>query len=115
MRWVRKERKKASPVVDASLHNPQPECVTSSQRTIFIVNSLASQNSREMLISSPPPTLQELLLHNQRMKTFAIQRPNRDLGPSPLFIYRNDFWSAYTHLLSRYGKTTPIVHDGSDF
>ena len=78
MKWVRKERKEASPVVDASLHNPQPECVPSSQRTIFIVNSLTSQNPREMSICSPPPTLQELLLHNQRFKTFAIQRPNRD-------------------------------------
>ena len=81
MRWVRKERKETSPVVDvvdASLQNPQPECVTSSQLTIFIVNSLTSQNSREMLICSPPPTSQELLLHNQRMKTFVIQRPNRD-------------------------------------
>ena len=78
MKWVRKEKKETSPVVDASLHNPQPECVVSSQRTIFIVNSLTSQNPREMSISSPPPTLQELLLHNQRFKTFAIQRPNRD-------------------------------------
>ena len=37
MNWVRKEKKEASPVVDASLQNPQPECVASSQRTIFIV------------------------------------------------------------------------------
>ena len=48
MRWVRKERKEASPVVDASLQNPQPECVTSSQLPIFIVNSLPSKNAREM-------------------------------------------------------------------
>ena len=68
MRWVRKERKETSPVVDvvdASLQDPQPECVTSSQLTIFMVNSLTSQNPREMPICSPPPTLQELLLHNQ--------------------------------------------------
>ena len=78
MNWVRKEKKEASPVVDASLQNPQPECVASSQRTIFIVNSLTSQNPREMPICSPPPTLQKLLLHNQRFKTFATQRPNRD-------------------------------------
>ena len=83
MRWVRKEKKEASPVVDASLQNPQPKSFASSQLTIFIVNALTSQNPREMPICSPPPTLQELLLHNQRMKTFAIQRPNRDLGPLP--------------------------------
>ena len=81
MRWVRIEKKEASPVVDASLQNPQPKCVASSQLTIFIVNALTSQNPKEMPICSPPPTLRELLLHNQRLKTFAIQRPNRDLGP----------------------------------
>ena len=48
MKWVRKERKEALPVVDASLQNPQPECVTSSQLPIFIVNSLPSKNAREM-------------------------------------------------------------------
>ena len=84
MKWLRKERKEALPVVDASLQNPQPKCVASSQLTIFIVNALTSQNPREMPICSPPPTLQELLLYNQRMKTFAIQRTNRDLRPSPL-------------------------------
>ena len=54
MRWIRKERKEALPVVDASLQNPQPECVTSSQLPIFIVNSLPSKNAREMPICSPP-------------------------------------------------------------
>ena len=54
MRWVKKERKEASPVVDTSLQNPQPECVTSSQLPIFIVNSLPSKNAREMPICSPP-------------------------------------------------------------
>ena len=43
------------------------------------------------------------------MKTFAIQRPNREWGRFLFLSYRNDFWSAYTHLLSRYGKTTPPV------
>ena len=56
MRWVRKEKKEASPVVDASLQNPQPKCVASSQLTIFIVNALTSQNPRGMPICSPPPT-----------------------------------------------------------
>ena len=84
MRWVKKEKKEALPEVDASLQNPQPKCVASSQLTMFIVNALTSQNPRELPICGPPPTLQELLLHNQRMKTFAIQRPNRDLGPLPL-------------------------------
>ena len=65
MRWVRKETSPVVDVVDASLQDPQPECVTSSQLTIFIVNSLTSQNPREIPICSPPPTLQELLLHNQ--------------------------------------------------
>ena len=54
MRWVKKERKEASPVVDTSLPNPQPEYVTSSQLTIFIVNSLLSKNAREMPICNPP-------------------------------------------------------------
>ena len=57
MRWIRKERKEALPVVDASLQNPQPECVTSSQLPIFIVNSLPSKNAREMPICSPPDPL----------------------------------------------------------
>ena len=30
MRWVRKEKKEASLVVDASLPNPQPECIQST-------------------------------------------------------------------------------------
>ena len=47
MKWVRKERKEALPVVDASLQNPQPECVTSSQLTIFIVNTLPIKNARK--------------------------------------------------------------------
>ena len=82
MKWVRKERKEALPVVDASLQNPQPECVTSSQLTflssiVYLVKT--PEKCRSVVLH-----LQKLLLHNQRMKTFAIQRPNRDLGPSPL-------------------------------
>ena len=76
MRWVRKEKKEASLVVDASLPNPQPECIQSTYD--FYRQLLAKQKRQKMPICSPPPTLQELLLHNQRMKTFEIQRPNRD-------------------------------------
>ena len=73
-----KERKKRKPRLSSMLHCRILSLSASSQFTIFIVNCLPSKNAREMPICSPPPTLQKLLLHNQRMKTFAIQRPNRD-------------------------------------
>ena len=74
----KKRKKKKKPRLSSMLHCRILSLSASSQLTIFIVNSLPSENAREMPICSPPPTLQELLLHNQRMKTFAIQRPSRD-------------------------------------
>ena len=114
MRWVRREKKKeASLVVDASLPNPQPECIQSTYD--FYRQQLAKrkrQRNADLWSSTHLAGAATTQSANEDVCDSTTE-PGRSSLEGLVFL---SYWSAYTHLFSRYGKTTPpVVHDVSDF
>ena len=119
MSWVRKEKKKkeASLVVDASLPNPQPECIQSTYD--FYRQQLAKrkrQRNADLQSSTHLAGAATTQSANEDVCDSTTEPGRSSLEGLVFLSYFNVFWSAYTHLFSRYGKTTPpVVHHVSDF
>ena len=73
MRWVRKERKEALPVVDTSLQNPQPECVRPANFRFL---------SSIVYLVKTPEKCRSVVLLTHLAKPAITQSANEDLSDS---------------------------------
>ena len=109
----KRKKKEASLVVDASLPNPQPECIQSTYD--FYRQQLAKRKRQRNADQQSSTHLAGAATTQSANEDVcdSTTEPGRSSLEGLVFL---SYWSAYTHLFSRYGKTTPpVVHDVSDF
>ena len=75
MRWVRKERKEALPVVDTSLQNPQPECVRPANFRFL---------SSIVYLVKTPEKCRSVILLTHLVKAATTQSANEDVCDSTI-------------------------------